>query len=68
MASHKLDGDMPVGMDVGSHKLTGKLLIFVACQSQTLDRLKKSKSLRDRQLVNDMAGKNKDNSQGKDSD
>lgn len=31
MASHLLD-DLPVGMDVGSHKLTGKLLIFVACQ------------------------------------
>lgn len=31
MASHLLD-HLPVGMDVGSHKLTGKLLIFVACQ------------------------------------
>lgn len=31
MCHHMLE-DLPVGMDVGSHKLNGKLMIFVACQ------------------------------------
>lgn len=30
VASYNLK-DLPVGMDIGSHKLTGKLLIFIAC-------------------------------------
>ena len=42
MASWVLD-ELPVGMDVGSHKLTNKLLIFVACQYFKGDKLKKSK-------------------------
>jgi len=30
MCHHMLE-DLPVGMDVGSHKLNGRLMIFVAC-------------------------------------
>ena len=34
---------LPIGMDVGTHKLTGKLLIFVACQAFREREFKASK-------------------------
>ena len=38
---------LPVAMDIGSHKLTGKLLVFVAQQTFKGDKLKKSKESND---------------------
>ena len=38
---------LPVGMDVGSHNISGRLLIFVACQELSQEKMQKSKDADD---------------------